>query len=148
MGDLTKNLSRSEFLCECGCGFDTADFELVNLLQAVVDYFAESMQVRIVIVITGGNRCREHNLGLRKLFNETDGLQGANASLNSQHIYARAGDFKLYYLSEGGNRIQIKPEIVALWIEENYPAVSIGRYRNRTHADTRTHGPAKWDTTK
>ncbi len=28
MGSLTKILSRSEFACECRCGFDTADFEI------------------------------------------------------------------------------------------------------------------------
>jgi hypothetical protein len=29
MGDVSKNLSRSEMACNCGCGFDACDIELV-----------------------------------------------------------------------------------------------------------------------
>ena len=31
MGDLTKNISRYEIACKCGCGFDTIDIEVVRM---------------------------------------------------------------------------------------------------------------------
>jgi hypothetical protein len=33
MGDLTANLSESEFHCKCGCGHNVANPELVKILQ-------------------------------------------------------------------------------------------------------------------
>ena len=127
MGNLTKNLSRSEFACKCGCGFDTADVELVTVLQECVDYFGDNVRIQI----TGPNRCVEHNAS----------VGGAS---NSQHIYARAADFKLFYRDTGE---QIEPDLVAGYFEEKYSdRFGIGRYTNRTHLDTRTNGPARWDT--
>ena len=32
MGDLTKNFSRSEFACKCGCGFDDIDLVLQSVI--------------------------------------------------------------------------------------------------------------------
>ena len=61
MGDLTKNLSRKEFECECGCGFDTVDFELASIIQEAVDYFTWAYSEDVYVIITGGNRCVEHN---------------------------------------------------------------------------------------
>ena len=37
MGDLTKDISRSEIICRCGCGLDRADPELLDKLQQVRD---------------------------------------------------------------------------------------------------------------
>ena len=39
MGDLSPNLSRHEMACNNGCGFDTVDARLVDVLQDVVDHF-------------------------------------------------------------------------------------------------------------
>ena len=33
MGDMTRNFSASEFLCECGCGFGLTDRRLAEVLQ-------------------------------------------------------------------------------------------------------------------
>ena len=68
MGDISKNLSRWEFACGCGCGFDTADYALVNVLQSCVNYFEHKYKRDIRIDITGPNRCREYNDSLRALF--------------------------------------------------------------------------------
>ena len=147
MGDLTRNLSRSEFVCVCGCGFDTIDFILVMALQGCVKAMSRRHKSACTITITGGNRCLRHNTALRDLFKKTGGAKGANASLISQHIFGRAADFKIFLArNENGVKYQINPEEIAFWFDENYPRFGIGRYHNRTHVDSRTNGPARWDT--
>ncbi|KMP10846.1 hypothetical protein UR09_05080 [Candidatus Nitromaritima sp. SCGC AAA799-A02] len=54
MGDLSKNFSRHEFLCRCGCGFGEVRPELVQKLQAVRDRVGK-------IRINSACRCAEHN---------------------------------------------------------------------------------------
>jgi uncharacterized protein YcbK (DUF882 family) len=130
MGNLTTNLSRSEFACECKCGFDTVDFQLPYILQDVVNHFASIEDEEMYIEITGPNRCKKHN---------TD-IGGAD---DSQHLYARAADFKIFFKVSGR---QIDPDRVSAYLENKYAGkFGIGRYYNRTHMDTRTNGPARWD---
>ena len=130
MGDLTKNLSRHEFACKCKCGFDTADFELVNALQDCADHFAAVDLTDIRIDITGPNRCAKHN-------------ESVGGAINSQHIYGRASDFKLFHRGTGE---QVDPDRVADYLDSEYPGrFGRGRYSNRTHFDSRTIGPARWD---
>ena len=52
MGDLTSNLSRHEFACECGCGFDTVDFELVTVIQKACNHFEAIYQADLIIEIS------------------------------------------------------------------------------------------------
>lgn len=129
MGNLTKNLSRYEFACDCGCGFDTIDFELVKALQHCADDLDRKNHGTVSISITGGNRCEDQN-------SKTEG-----ASKSSQHVKARGSDVK--YFIDG---VQVDPEKVALFFENAYPNFGIGRYTNRTHLDSRSNGPARWDT--
>lgn len=76
MGDLTRNLSRSEFACKCGCGFDSADHQLVEILQEVRDRFEVVKGKPLPLVITSGNRCSEHNakVGGAPKSNHTKGI--------------------------------------------------------------------------
>ena len=55
MGDLTKNFSRKEFACKCGCGFDDINIGLVNRLQVIRDI------IQVPIIINSGCRCKTHN---------------------------------------------------------------------------------------
>ena len=55
MGDLTKNFSKIEFACKCGCGFDDINPELVFKLQEIRDHFENP------IIISSGCRCEIHN---------------------------------------------------------------------------------------
>lgn len=55
MGDVSKNFSRREFACKCGCGFDAVDVDLLSGLQALRDLSGRS------ITITSGDRCEAHN---------------------------------------------------------------------------------------
>ena len=138
MGNLTKNLSRHEFACRCTCGFDTVDVELVGIIQATADHFAERDSTDIKIILTSGNRCIEHNETVMKEYDP----DYVPYSSKSQHIKARAVDFKLFNRHTGE---QIDPDRVARYLEKRYiGCFGIGRYSNRTHFDTRTNGPARW----
>lgn len=129
MGDLTKNLSRHEFACRCGCGFDTVDFMLITDLQWLVDiYAAENPGSKVSVIITGPNRCPTHNTA-------EGGAPG------STHPEAKAADFKIYI-----DGVQVDPDDVADRLDKKYPnSRGIGRYVNRTHHDVRVVR-ARWDT--
>lgn len=130
MGDLSPNLSRHEMACKCGCGFDTVDIELVDVIQGCVDHFEDVYHTKVMLIVTGPNRCVMHNIDV-------------GGAPDSQHTKARAADFKLFINS---GRDQIHPDEVAIYLEEWYPGkYGIGRYTNRTHLDTRSNGPARWD---
>jgi len=117
MGDLSKNLSRLEFSCQCGCGFDTVDYELVIVLQDTRDHFGEAL------TINSGCRCMKHN-----------GNQGG--SKKSQHIIGRGADIRIN---------NVPSDIIADYLEEKYPdTFGIGRYSGRVHIDTRKI-KARWD---
>ncbi len=130
MGDLTKNLSRHEFACKCGCGFDTVDFDLPPLIQGAVDYFQEiHPECDIRVTINSGCRCEKHN--------EAEG-----GSDGSYHLKAKAADIVIYDQRFGKN---IFSDLVADYFELKYPnSKGIGRYIGRTHIDSRaTKG--RWD---
>lgn len=132
MGDLTRNLSRHEFACKCGCGFDTVDFELVNVLQDAVFHFESKYGNRVIVSITGPNRCIEHN-------RKEGGAEG------SKHITGKAADHKFFIVSESGSRKQIDPVEVYDYYCHKYPnKFGIGIYSNRVHIDSRS-GKGRWD---
>lgn len=110
MGDLSKNFSRAEHSCECGCGFDTVDKELNDVLEDVREYFNAE------VTITGPNRCKKHNKA----------VGGAPESL---HPEAKAADIKVKGVS---------PMVVADYLDAKYQdKYGIGRYHNRVHIDVR-----------
>lgn len=116
MGDILENFSRSEFACKCGCGFDTVDIQLGEVLQDVREHFGR------MVKINSGCRCERHNLH-------------EGGSENSQHLYGRAADFEV----KG-----VHADVVADYLEKRWPNCGIGRYVGRTHVDTRGHA-ARWD---
>ncbi len=129
VGDLTKNLSRSEFACRCGCGFDTVDVALALELQHLVDVYELALREGVKIVITGPNRCKEHN----------ESVGGAETS---QHLHGRAADFKMFRADSGE---QVDPEEIYEHLDVMYAGkFGVGRYHNRTHFDTRSNGGARW----
>lgn len=69
MGDLTKNFSRWEFACKCGCGFDDINTDFVKRLQLLRDECAFGF------TINSGCRCRAHNTTVTK-----------NPASNSEHL--------------------------------------------------------------
>ena len=55
MGDITRNFSRWESACKCGCGLDNIDDRLIHRVQVVRDI----LWVKITII--SGCRCVAHN---------------------------------------------------------------------------------------
>ena len=51
----SKYFKRAEFACKCGCGMDTVDYELVNILDKVREHFGTP------VVINSACRCEAHN---------------------------------------------------------------------------------------
>ena len=134
MERFTTNLWRREFACKCGkCNCDTADHALVCGLQDVVDYFTALNRIKYRIRITSGNRCTEHNLV-------------SGGAKNSQHLYGRAADFKIY---ENNTDKYLDPKEIYNYLDNMYPnQYGIGLYSNRVHFDTRSGPKARWDESK
>jgi len=115
-GQLSENFHRHEFACKCGCGFATADAELVAVLEFVRAHFGSP------IAINSGCRCPEHN-------------KNEGGSSRSKHLQGIACDFRV---------IGVDADIVATFLEKTFPdRYGIGRYHGRTHLDVRP-GPARW----
>ena len=140
MGDLTENLSRKEFACECGCGFDTIDYEVVVAIQHCADRYKTATGKKVSVKINCGCRCEKHNKDLRDLYIKTDGKQGANTAENSLHQKGRASDIVLFV-----DNVKVSPKEIADFFKKNYPKFGIGDYSTFTHIDSRTGGGgARW----
>lgn len=118
MGDLSKHFSRREFACKCGCGFDAADIELVDVLEDLRRWGGP-------VTITGPNRCEAWN------------AQTPGASPDSTHVKALGADVKCRFKSA---------DEVADYLEQKYPdKYGIGRYKGRTHIDVKPGPARRWD---
>ena len=136
MGDLTANLSRSEFACRCGCGFDTVDIELARILQETTDHFfakAGPGFTRASITINSGCRCPTHNAA-------------EGGSKNSRHMKGNAADFKIHLVKTDGSRVLVDPDRVAAYLDKRFKyEYGVGWYNGRTHFDTSSGGKRRWD---
>ena len=122
MGDLTKNLSRKEFVSSDGIWIGV-DFELVNALQDVTDAFARMSGRRVGIRITSAYRSPEVN------------ARTQNASKSSFHLKGMAADFHLYFKDNGR---RINPRLVYNYLDKRYLGkFGISLYINRVHFDVR-----------
>ncbi|MFA5630330.1 MAG: D-Ala-D-Ala carboxypeptidase family metallohydrolase [Porticoccaceae bacterium] len=114
MTRISTNFYRAEFACKCGCGFDTVDTELINVLQEIRYRFGKP------ITITSGCRCASHNAKV-------------NGAKGSQHMLGRAADIKVADTS---------PKDVYDYLTAAYPDVyGFGLYPTFTHVDTRSGKP-------
>lgn len=117
MGDLSKNFSRHEFACKCGCGFNTVDVELLDLCEEVREIAG------VPITPTSGCRCSAHNLA-------------SGGGKRSQHLFGRAVDLPVP-----------DPKKVFDELCKRYPdEYGFGRYMDDgfVHVDSRSNGPATW----
>lgn len=133
MTRLSRNLLRHEMACKCGCGFNTADVELVGAVQECVDHFqALDPNAVIKLHVNSGSRCPKYNATI------------PGASDDSQHLYGRALDFYLYDKANDNKRID--PNDVADYLEKQYPTkYGVGRYSGWVHFDTKTGVARRWD---
>lgn len=113
---ISPHFHRTEFACNCGCGFDTVDTDTLSVLEAVRTHFGKP------VIINSGCRCPDYNAKV-------------GGAPNSQHTLGRAADIRV----QG-----VEPSDVYDWLAANFPTASLGRYATFTHVDTRSHGPARW----
>lgn len=115
MSMLSKNFNRVEFACKCGCGLDTVDAELVQVIQEIRNEFG-------VIHILSGSRCKEHNRNI-------GGLP------RSLHLACKAADFTVRDMSSAK---------VGSWVLNRYSGkYGIGIYHGWIHLDVRDK-EARW----
>lgn len=113
-GQLSEHFHRDEFACRCGCGFDTVDAELLQVLEKVREFFEQP------VTITSGCRCPRYNYKV-------------GGSEHSQHLYGRAADIQVRH---------VEPMVVQEYLLQ-LGAPGLGHYTTFTHVDTRT-GHARW----
>jgi len=62
MGNLSKNLSKSELTCKCNkCGQCIINDRLINYSQMVFDECSQLLGKKCIVTVTSGNRCKAHN---------------------------------------------------------------------------------------
>lgn len=128
-GQITRNFNRSEFACQCGCGFDAVSLAFVQNLQRLRDALPKMNGKRRRIHITSGCRCPKHNAMV-------------GGSKDSRHIHGDAADLwadgmtaaELYQIAAG------IPDIAAGGIGL-YPTYRRGE--GILHLDDRPR-PARW----
>jgi len=111
---LNEYFKRSEFACRCGCGFDTVDAKLVNILTEVREHF------NLPVIINSGCRCQHHNAAV-------------GGKPHSYHLTGRAADIRV----PGA-----QPDEVYNFLDKRYQGeLGLLCYMSFVHVDTRT-GPA------
>jgi uncharacterized protein YcbK (DUF882 family) len=116
MGDLSKHFSRAEFACQCGCGFDTVDVGLIEVLEDIRRHW------NAAVTINSSARCLTHN----KNIGSTD---------SSQHTKGRAADIVVR---------GVDPVHVYEYLDQTHSgALGLGSYKDFTHIDTR-NSRSRW----
>jgi len=113
---ISPHFSRSEFACGCGCGFDTVDYELLNLLEAIRIHFDSPL------IVNSGARCEQWN---KKI----------GGYPKSQHLKAKAADIVVHGVPSS--------EVAAFAEAVLGERGGIGRYETFTHVDVRAEW-ARW----
>ena len=122
---ISKHFKRSEFECQCGCGQDTIDYELLIILEEIHRYF-DIIYGKCYIFISSGNRCKKHNANIK------------NSSKTSKHIISKACDFKVYYFGLNGSKEYVDTQIVYNYLVEKYPnKYGIIKHKHFIHFDVR-----------
>tara|TARA_R110000823_G_scaffold246925_1_gene370781 strand:+ start:4375 stop:4752 length:378 start_codon:yes stop_codon:yes gene_type:complete len=123
---LTKNFSKSEFSCKCGC-------EMPKNIENNVKKLAIQLQiirdiVNVPIKINSGYRCEKHNSSIK------------GSSKNSQHLKGKAADIVI----KGYDPILKTFPLLDQLVEEGELIIGgIGKYSTFTHIDIRKNR-ARW----
>ena len=127
MGDVTKNFSRWEWACRCGCGFDDLHPVVVMGIQIVRDV---SM---LPVFLNSGCRCHQHN--------EDEGGEDFSYHLEQANGYGWAVDWTI----PGARLFEMLGWAAVV---EAFFKGGIGIYVDGDevwiHSDTRRGGPARW----
>lgn len=115
---LTKNIYRHEIACKCGCGLDSIDHKVVEIVQDSCDHFAIELGVRKVVChILSGARCDWWN-------GHEDGTRG------SFHPQLRAIDYRIDGVSH--------ERLYAYLCKKHGKKYGFGLYPWGCHADSRS----------
>tara|TARA_R100000541_G_scaffold53044_1_gene60907 strand:+ start:455 stop:841 length:387 start_codon:yes stop_codon:yes gene_type:complete len=124
---LTKNFSKSEFECKCGCEMPEEVLDNIKLLsiqlQFIRDHFNEPIK------INSAYRCIKHN-------------QAIGGVSRSQHVLGKASDIRITGMNSG----RVADGIEHLVSEGCLDIKGLGRYDNFTHVDIRENY-ARWNNT-
>lgn len=130
MGDLTKNIDRSELECHCSkCGVRVQDHEpVIKVWQTACDHFATLHNVdRVVFTVLSAARCQPHNI-----------IIGSNDE--SQHLRCNAIDGRIKLLTSE----KIPNQNIYDYFDKKYPnRFGVGIYSWGVHVDTREK-KARW----
>lgn len=144
MGDLSKNFSKHEYACKCGCGENHTDEVLLDLnrrIQALRDIYDMPM------VIISGHRCRKHNKAVggsttsRHMVDAADlrfaPLQGQRAPLltdvfrRAVELFPRVGVYR-NSPTYGSMHVDLAPTSNLYWTRDYYGGKGFIYYRNPT----------------
>jgi len=116
MDKVSQHFTRKEFACRCGCGFDTVDIELLQVLEGIRGYLDSP------VYISSACRCISHN-------------HKVGGKPKSKHRLGIAAD-----ISVRG----VEPLDVQLYLLSKYlDKYGIGSYDSFTHIDVRA-SKARW----
>lgn len=105
---LSAHFDRHEFACRCGCGFDTVDVELIELLEEVRQWYDRPVK------INSACRCLEYNRSI-------------GSKDTSQHVKGKAADIVVS---------GIDPKDVYDYLDKDDDHYGgLGSYRAFTHVD-------------
>ena len=125
MGDISKNFSRWEYECKCGCGLDVVDKELNEVEEDLRDYFEARVTNK------SANRCYAYNEKVQ--FKYKKGYVAGTSK--SKHKLCKAADVVV----EGVN-----PHAVYEYLHNKYPdKYGLGDADGFTHIDVRPNR-ARW----
>jgi len=139
MGNITKNLSRYEAECPCGCGIAVCHKPLADMVQGCADWFSDKSGRPLGIKVTSWCRCKDYNDELRRLYHETNGKKGANTSKDSRHTYFDAIDHRLYYKDNGE---AVPNHLIYKYYDKKLKGMGgVARYSTFIHLDFRPRNP-------
>ena len=132
MGNITRNISRHEGACKCGCGFAVMDFRTVEVVQGVCDHILGATGAdRVILHINSWCRCEEHN-------------KNEGGEDDSYHLTGMAVDFWIEIIKDEHRSI-IDPHLVYVYLNRKYAGqFGIGKYKDFTHFDPRGGSPKRW----
>lgn len=122
MTNLTKNFTKKEFACKCGCGLDNISMSLVEMLQTIRDEWKKPL------MINSGLRCKKHN-------------DKSGGSPKSQHMLGTAADVRtegnvqtfynfIVFLYKMGKIPQLG--YIQLYLDKNFVHLDVRKPKTRT----------------
>lgn len=114
---LSTHFSSSEFACFCGCGFDTVDTKLVDLLELIR---SKAGNRAVTITPKGGCRCKVQNAK-------------SGGKPRSQHLKGTAADIKIAGMSAS----DVHALVSKIHTDGLAHVGGLGKYSTFTHVDVR-----------